>query len=340
MSHHNLRTETNCLNCDAQVDGQYCKNCGQENIEPKQTLWSLLTHFFEDITHFDSKFFITMKTLLLKPGFLTSEYIIGRRKKYLDPIRMYLFVSFVFFLLYLFFTKIPDGFNYENDTAAMHIIDTGRIGMDARKEYSLHSNTINGRSVMWINFSHKYKHGLKHYDSLQKLVPKSEKLSWPLSYYDRKLVNVANAYDANPYDFIATIINNFLHSFSKVFFFSLPIFSFLLFLFYIRRRKEYYYVSHAIFALHVYSVAWFFLAIGKIKDACFEALHAEPISILSWLVNLGLLAYVYAAMLGFYKQGWFKTFVKFIIILMLMLFVLVLIVMGLLANSFFIMGSH
>ena len=100
MSHFKERKEKNCLNCNAVVAGRYCQVCGQENIEPKESFWHLVTHFVNDITHFDGKFFTTTKLLLLKPGFLPREYLRGKRASYLHPIRMYVFTSAIFFLIF------------------------------------------------------------------------------------------------------------------------------------------------------------------------------------------------------------------------------------------------
>lgn len=99
LSHFKERKDKICLNCGANVEGRYCGICGQENIEPKESFWHLITHFFNDITHFDGKFFSTVKYLLLKPGFLTAEYVRGRRVRYLHPIRMYVFTSAFCFLI-------------------------------------------------------------------------------------------------------------------------------------------------------------------------------------------------------------------------------------------------
>ncbi len=106
MSHLKERKEKNCLNCQATLYGRYCHVCGQENLEPKETVWHLVQHFFNDITHFDGKFFATVKYLLRKPGFLSKEYVAGRRASYLNPIRMYVFTSAFFFLI-LFALKSP-----------------------------------------------------------------------------------------------------------------------------------------------------------------------------------------------------------------------------------------
>ncbi|KYP15160.1 DUF3667 domain-containing protein [Flavihumibacter sp. CACIAM 22H1] len=100
MSHYKERVEKDCLNCGTQVEGRFCQQCGQENIIARESFWSLLTHFVYDITHFDSKFFGTMKVLLTKPGQLSLEYIRGKRVSQLHPIRMYVFTSAFFFIIF------------------------------------------------------------------------------------------------------------------------------------------------------------------------------------------------------------------------------------------------
>lgn len=110
MSHQKERLEKNCLNCNAEVQGRFCQVCGQENIETKESFWSLATHFVYDVTHFDGKFFSTLKYLLFRPGFLSKEYLRGRRITYLHPIRMYVFTSAIFFLiLFSFYQKASEG---------------------------------------------------------------------------------------------------------------------------------------------------------------------------------------------------------------------------------------
>jgi hypothetical protein len=104
VAHFKERSEKNCLNCNAEVAGRYCQVCGQENIVTQESFGHLLRHFFEDITHFDGKFFASTKKLLLKPGFLPMEYVSGRRASYLHPIRMYVFASALLFLVFFWVT--------------------------------------------------------------------------------------------------------------------------------------------------------------------------------------------------------------------------------------------
>src|SRR6476620_10519249 len=100
MAHNTERIGKTCLNCGTVVAGRFCQNCGQENVEPKQTAWHLVHHFFSDITHFDGKFFNSVYLLFRRPGFLSKQYLLGKRASYLDPVRMYVFTSALFFLVF------------------------------------------------------------------------------------------------------------------------------------------------------------------------------------------------------------------------------------------------
>ncbi|WEK33875.1 MAG: DUF3667 domain-containing protein [Candidatus Pseudobacter hemicellulosilyticus] len=137
MSHGKERHEKICLNCHADLVGRYCHVCGQENIEPKETVWGIISHFFNDITHFDGKFFTTVKELIGKPGILPREYIHGRRVRYLHPIRMYVFTSAIFFLLFFSIANIKDldiGHAQKEMAKANLAVNWDSIQVDALKD--------------------------------------------------------------------------------------------------------------------------------------------------------------------------------------------------------------
>ena len=99
MGKHKLREDKKCQNCNAFVRKRFCPRCGQENIETRQPFHYLFTHFIEDLVHYDGSFWKTVKHLLLKPGLLTKEYLDGKRKKYVPPVKLYIFVSFFVFFI-------------------------------------------------------------------------------------------------------------------------------------------------------------------------------------------------------------------------------------------------
>ena len=90
-----------CPNCEQQLNDtmNYCFNCGQENHIKRVSVKMLLSDFSTTYFSFDSKLFSSLKYLLIKPSFLSLEYLNGKIEAYLRPIRMYVFISFVFFLL-------------------------------------------------------------------------------------------------------------------------------------------------------------------------------------------------------------------------------------------------
>lgn len=92
-----------CENCHAQVNGSFCSQCGQSVESTLRYFWSVLLHLLDDIFSFDSRASRTLKPLLLKPGFLTNEYIQGRRVHYVPPLKLYLFISIIFFISLGFF---------------------------------------------------------------------------------------------------------------------------------------------------------------------------------------------------------------------------------------------
>ncbi len=95
--HHAL--PENCLNCGAKLHGKYCHDCGQKNTDINVPFKELLHEFLWDELRIDSRFIHTLVPLVIKPGFLTADYVAGRRVRYVPPLRTYVIISFVLFLL-------------------------------------------------------------------------------------------------------------------------------------------------------------------------------------------------------------------------------------------------
>ncbi|GHT72330.1 hypothetical protein AGMMS50262_00680 [Bacteroidia bacterium] len=100
MSHLlKIREDKRCQNCGHFVAERFCPECGQENTETRQRFHYLFVHFFEDFVHYDAKFWKTIFYLLFYPAKLTKEYLAGKRKSFVQPVQLYLFISFVVFFI-------------------------------------------------------------------------------------------------------------------------------------------------------------------------------------------------------------------------------------------------
>lgn len=92
--------ENKCTNCEKLTTGNFCSHCGQSVYSRRGPIWRMLGELTEDIFTIDSKFYTSISALFLKPGYLTTEFVSGRRVSILPPVRMYLVVSIVFFLIF------------------------------------------------------------------------------------------------------------------------------------------------------------------------------------------------------------------------------------------------
>lgn len=90
---------TFCHNCGIRLTGAFCANCGQKAQELDPTLGHFAHDLTHELLHFDGKIFKSVWTLLAKPGVLTREYFVGRRARWVSPIRLYLVFSVAYFAL-------------------------------------------------------------------------------------------------------------------------------------------------------------------------------------------------------------------------------------------------
>ena len=97
-----------CLNCGNARPSSFCALCGQNDRNYVRGLATVGWEFCREAFEVDSRLLQTLKLLLFKPGSLTSEFSRNRRARYMSPIRLYLFTSFLFVLVLSF--AMPDSF--------------------------------------------------------------------------------------------------------------------------------------------------------------------------------------------------------------------------------------
>ena len=66
-------------------------------MRPSLTLGAFLKETTEELTHWDGKVLATLRTLFLRPGALTIDFLAGRRARWLSPLRVYLICSVALF---------------------------------------------------------------------------------------------------------------------------------------------------------------------------------------------------------------------------------------------------
>ena len=381
MSHLAERKEKDCLNCGAVVQGRFCQVCGQENIEPKESFWHLVTHFMYDITHFDGKFFSTLKYLLFKPGFLSHEYLRGRRASYLHPIRMYVFTSAFFFLFFFSFNKggedvvkvninnaqpsaatvlkklekkraalqkvlkdstvpsyarIPvikalgiadsDIALIKRDSTAKDKVKISKIAVDGESD-------VDSDSIDFFDANEKSFKTVAEYDSAQQRLKKPERDNFLTRRFQIQNIRLREKYHGNKSEILKAILEKFRHLFPQMLFVSLPIFALLLQLLYIR-RKNFYYVNHVVFTIHLYCGTFIILLAEMATRGLFKVFNMSESNLLKGFFILLAFFYWYKSLRNFYEQRRTKTVLKYMLIMFLSIFI-----MAILFSSFFLFSA-
>ena len=97
-----------CLNCQTELQGKYCHVCGQQATNVKPTIKEFLYEYFNIAFIWDRYVFKTLSMLVRKPGALTNEYISGKIISYMHPLKLNMFLLFVFISFFLFFHNTED----------------------------------------------------------------------------------------------------------------------------------------------------------------------------------------------------------------------------------------
>ena len=88
-----------CIHCHSKMHGPYCAQCGEAAKPSIPTMKSLVSELIETLTNADSRLWQTLFTLLRHPGGLPRLYLTGSRNQFLPPVRLYLVISLIFFMI-------------------------------------------------------------------------------------------------------------------------------------------------------------------------------------------------------------------------------------------------
>jgi len=291
-----------CLNCNTPLTGPYCHNCGQKNFPRRQDIGDFIVNFISSFYSFESKFFKTFRFLLFRPGRIINDYNAGKRESYFHPARMYVFLSFIFFLILSF---IPDEDKLDinsngkklSEKEKAQLIDSLSMSMDSIK---LAFDTIN-----WGNtkFSNNDPKTLAEYDSLENLKAPNARDGAIERYFTEKFIKLKQESGDDTQVILKNFFQSFLDNIPRMIFLLLPVFALILKLLYIRR--DFYYSEHLVFSVFFYD--FMYLA------GSFNLIFSQ-IDWLEWVqpfLMLLLFFYLYKAMRKVYKQPRAKTVIKF-----------------------------
>lgn len=308
MSHSPIRKDKTCLNCRHVVEQNFCPNCGQENTDSRKTFHHLFIHFFEDLTHYENAFWKTIKNLLFKPSTLTKEYLSGKRLSYLAPVRLYIFISFITFLLIAMFpNKVTENLTKGENEISSNFEKSSKDKTENLKD----KNYLQSKTMKQVNKNYFQLKTMKEIDSIQKYGKESEKLSDFQYWVYEKAVHVTEHNTKK--QIIEKFIESFIHNIPKILFIIMPFFAFFLWIFH--SKKKWYYFDHGIFTLHYFSfLLLIFLLLFIITRIIGLFGENGPLTFVGNIINfVGIVwmsYYFYPAHHRFYGESRIVSFVK------------------------------
>ncbi len=297
-----------CPNCNFVYKGKFCPDCGQSVSEFDRPFGFIFYDFLGNVVAFDSRLIKTILALMFRPGKLTTEFFKGKRASYAPPFRVFIFLSFILFLMLQITTSrsltnvldysfkeaevLADSVNLAKlDSVAFNIAIEDKE--DSSKQVTLDFdlkkivNQENLRASL-LNVAGQLEERLKNTED-------KEKRRTLLRFID--ICRSPNQ-----------LVSRILKYLSWAFFILLPVFALLLKLLYVRRKKNF--IRHLVYSVHLHSFMFFLFGLIVAINLIFKG---DWTIILIWGLLL-LPVYLVLSMKNFYQQSWGKTIVKSLLI--------------------------
>ncbi|MFT4565365.1 MAG: hypothetical protein ACI9FN_000318 [Saprospiraceae bacterium] len=345
-----------CLNCkaDLQLDDHYCRSCGQKIHESKLTFWSLISEFFAGIFNLENGFYSSMSRIFF-PSYLSREFIQGRRKRYLNPIRFFVVTLLIHLAVINLLldtddigqiannaleeigkAEIYDSFLAQKDSLTRFGLEVSEL--DSLEEVLFKGITPSDRdtflSHLNVGFTNTGKYAFLKKDiyevPIDSLLTKYE----VNTFKDRLVVTQMVRSIRDLPGVLRFMIGNIVWGVIV----SILILALLMKLLYIRRKS--FYVEHIIVLCHIHAFAFLIASIGflcsglnfnDVEGTGFDFSFSSyiPISIAYTLISI----YFLLTLKKYYSQGWFKSTIKFLIIVFAYIMIISFVVIILLFTS-------
>lgn len=308
-----------CPNCGTSMIGAYCAVCGQERDTHRRSVLGLMHDLIIDIVSFDSRILRTARAITLQPGELTKAFREGRTQAYMPAMRLYLFVSLIFFLV-----LSASGLAI----VQFEVVATpAKVIHDAKGNYFL-SETFGDKKAPLIPISKEkalkpgghfsYSTNMHYFQPVGRYhsnlpADAKKKLSsavfmgddngkpQQMDRIDKRIFGTMDRLTRDP----AALNGPLTTWIPRALFLLLPLYALVLAIFYFRKRKDFYFVDHLVFSLNIHTFGFVLLLLAAGTS---QFLPGEAVF---WGIFLIGTVYGILAVRNFYRQSWFWTLTKF-----------------------------
>jgi Protein of unknown function (DUF3667) len=316
-----------CQNCESALLGPFCHFCGQPVRGPIREFFSFVGDGTAELIRPDSKLMRTLAVLFFKPGSLTSRYLDGKRVQFVKPVRLYLSLSLMLFLVLSIDLTMQD---LQGKATPIIQLDEPKANAKASAETdeSRQSGNAPAESDMRISsdgviMTHKGKpwHATSnplHYEALP---------NWMNRWINNKLTHIdlaARQIKEDP----GRLTDKVLSALPTTMFFLLPFFALILKLFYFFKNRLY--AEHLLVAVQSHSFMFLcFTLIGLMSiGARIWPVIDNATEFASAIIGFWIPVYLFWMQKRVYRQGWIMSVVKYCSVGITYIFVLSIALVG------------
>lgn len=344
-----IQPTAHCRNCEAPLpeDAKYCPYCSQKNHDGRLGFREFMAEFVATLFNIDNRIFSTLRAIVV-PGKLTLDYFEGKHIRYYHPLRLFLVTGAIFIGLISVrmegttFQWMSESYKERQQQHQQHLFylefDSTRqvvakkfpsqstrtaldslMGKMATKYHSTNSDSIEIRTSLQDGdekdtlksgdgvriTADKMNSVMVAIEDVENMTPDSLLDAYHFTgFWKRLIARQQIRLQKQGDNFGLYIVSNVLWMLLIM----MPLFAFVLYLMYVRR--PFLYFEHLIFSFHVHSFLFICFTLVML-------LGKYPGSLRQWVTRIAsiiILIYIPLAMKRFYKQGWFKTVVKYLIL--------------------------
>lgn len=338
-----------CLNCGTELNGMFCHKCGQQATSKTPSIGEFIKEYINNAFIWDSKCLKTIWTLLRRPGYLTTEFLKGKFSSYEHPLKLNMFLLFLFVTLFLLFSdteKISNSLhNLTSDEKVFPSVQMSILISDP--EYSELLKEGPRDTILLsapLSLAEEYPEIIINYETIEET--NGETLDrWTailphILIEDRIIVADSSGYyifnnefetKNNPILILSKIWNEMVRLLAKYFpimvLFTAPLLTLSLRL--VQRSKGISRINHFIFSLHYIA----FLELLMLGIYILHLTVGIPSGILQYVVSIASCVYLTIAFNRVYNPGrWFSSIIKamitsiiYLLITMIMFFIIIII---------------
>ena len=285
-----------CPNCGDERDARFCPNCGQNDRNYLRSLFPVVWELVRETFELDGRLLKSLRLLVTSPGTLAIEFSENRRAQYMSPVRMYLFVSIVFFFTLSFDAKIIPTEDAEITAAAA---DPVAVLDDENLEFfksvlspanraavdRIVARTGTMSRVVIISNANEFAEEFESVEDVSEIG----------RFINGQFVEMLDRPEA--------ALDKLMDTLPFALFFLLPVYALLLRLFYLGSGR--FYVEHLVFGSYLHTFVFLLMTMGM-------SLPASIIPLVSPVLQLAFLVYYFLALKRYYGQGLFLTTLKFV----------------------------